>query len=243
MHVMSGPTAGLVLFVACSAAASGCGGGTQSSTSAGDRRAHELRRRAAVPARPGPLRARVQTVLSSPVQLPAAAILPGGRLLAMGGLDSTDVSASSIVEVVGSQERTIGQLPQPIHDAAAVTLGRRAYVFGGGTGESGSDSITAVDSAGGATPGGLLPVPASDVGAAVIGRTAYVVGGRSDSDTGQSSFIRAGDPRTGRVYSAGRLPQPLSDAAAVDDGFRIYVVGGRDTSGVRGEVLALEPAG
>src|SRR5438105_14352438 len=95
----------------------------------------------------------------------------------MGGLDSTDVSAASIVEVVGSQERTIGQLPQPIHDAAAVTLGGRAYVFGGGTGESGSDSITAVDSAGGAVPGGVLPLPASDVGAAVCGRQECVGGG------------------------------------------------------------------
>ena len=70
----------------------------------------------------------------------------------------------------------------------------------------------------------------------------YVIGGRSDSSTGQTSSILAVDPRTGRVYRGGRLPQPLSDAAAVDDGSRIYVVGGRDTTGVRGEVLALEPA-
>ena len=329
------PAARLAILVACSAAASGCGGSARDSSSTRARKSHELGRRAAVPARPGPLRARTLATLSSPVQLPAATILPRGTLLVMGGLDASDVSVSSIVALRGSQERTLGRLPQALHDAAAVTLGPRAYLFGGGTGETGTDSIVEIDSTGTAAPTDTLPAPASDVGATVIGRSAYVVGGytgsaplrtivafrpgsgarvvgrlplplrypavaavngrlmiaggtsgvtaqrsilsfdpasgavarvgflpralthaagaslngafyviggRSDSLTGQTSSILAVDPRTGRVYRAGRLPQPLSDAAAVDDGSRIYVVGGRDTTGVRGEVLVLEPA-
>ena len=95
----------------------------------------------------------------------------------MGGLDASDVSVSSIVALRGSQERTLGRLPQALHDAAAVTLGPRAYLFGGGTGETGTDSIVEIDSTGTAAPTDTLPAPASDVGAAVIGRSAYVVGG------------------------------------------------------------------
>src|SRR5437667_459438 len=83
--------------------------------------------------------------LPEPVQLPAAAGLPGGRTLTAGGLDAADASVSTITAVRGRRAQVVGNLPRPVHDAGGVALGHRAYVFGGGTGESGSDEIVAVD--------------------------------------------------------------------------------------------------
>ena len=64
-----------------------------------------------------------------------------------------------------------GSLPGVRHDAAAVSLGGSAYVFGGGNGPSQLDEIVKVDPAGRASVVGRLPQPASDVSAAVIAGT------------------------------------------------------------------------
>ena len=144
----------------------------------------------------------------------------------------------------GGGARVVGRLPVALRYAAVAAVNGRLLIAGGTSGVTAQRAVYSFDpTAGTVTHIGDLPRALTHAAGASLNGSFYVIGGRSDSDTGQSSFIRAVDPRTGRVYSAGRLPGPLSDAAAVDDGFRIYVVGGRDTSGVRGEVLVLEPAG
>ena len=224
---------------ACSLAVSACGGGGSGEHRAPTGAAGKLAQRASVPARPGPLRARAAGVLPAPVQSPAAAMLPGGPLLVIGGLDSTDVSVATVLAVRGSNSSALGELPQPVHDAAGAALGRRAYVFGGGTGEVGTDTIVAVDATGQVTPAGRLPAPASDASAAVVGQTAYVVGGYTGTTPLRSivAFRPGAAPRV-----AGRLPLPLRYPAVAAVNGRVLIAGG--TSGVTPQraILSFDPA-
>src|SRR5262245_2288544 len=92
------------------------------------------RRAAAAGGRPGgrPAVRRGGTV-PPPVQLPATTGLPDGRALALAGLDSQDVSSDTVTVVsAAGRARVAGHLPQPLHDAAAATIGGHAYLFGGG---------------------------------------------------------------------------------------------------------------
>src|SRR5262249_16689062 len=79
--------------------------------------------------------------LGEPMQDAAAAALGRGRVLLLGGLTGSDVSSDAIVRVAGGSSRVIGRLPTPVHDTAAVRLGRFVYLFGGGTGTGQLDSI------------------------------------------------------------------------------------------------------
>ena len=84
-----------------------------------------------------PLRVQAET---SPDQLPAplsgeAAVSQGGRVLIIGGVDSSDASTSSVLAFDPSSGRaaSAGSLSQPLHDAAAVALPTGTLVFGGGS--------------------------------------------------------------------------------------------------------------
>src|SRR2546430_15302788 len=80
------PAARLAILVACSAAASGCGGSARDSSSTRARKSHELGRRAAPPARPGPPRARPLATLRSPAQPPAGTLPPPRAPPVLGAL-------------------------------------------------------------------------------------------------------------------------------------------------------------
>src|SRR5204862_402536 len=151
------------------------------------------RQPASVPARPGPLRARLAGVLPGPVQLPGAAILPGGPLLVMGGLDASDVSVASVAALRGASTSIVGQLPQPVHDAAAAALSHSLthaagaslngtfYVIGGRSASltSQTGSILGVDPRTGRSYGaGRLPRPLSDAAAVTDGARILLAGGR-----------------------------------------------------------------
>jgi hypothetical protein len=71
--------------------------------------------------------------LAAPVQDPAAAPFAGGAVL-LGGLTAADVSTDAIVTATRAGTRRAGTLPGALHDAAAVTIGRLSYLFGGGNG-------------------------------------------------------------------------------------------------------------
>ena len=106
--------------------------------------------------------------LPQPVSKLSAVALPGGRVLALGGL----VGGSSTSQVLlGSPAhlRPVTALPVPTHDAAAALVGGRVYLFGGGEAVS-TDTVLRVD------PGwrtvaraGSLGEPLSDLGAATVG--------------------------------------------------------------------------
>ena len=166
--------------------------------------------------------------LAEPVQDAAAAPFAGGTAL-VGGLTAADVSRDDIVTATRAGSRRVGRVPTAFHDAAAVTLGRLAYVFGGGTGTSQLDTILTVDPRTGAAQAtGRLPAPSSDQSAAAIGRTAYVVGGYTGSrwlDT-----IVAWRPG-GRARIVAHLPHTLRYAAVAAAAGRLVIAGGSLESG------------
>ncbi len=161
--------------------------------------------------------------LPAPLQNAAAADAGGVAVLA-GGLDAADVSVSSILTVDGSQARPIGRLPVALHDAPAVAIGSRVYLFGGGDGVSEHDAILEVDAGRGTSRRvGTLPARSSDSAAAAIGRTAYVVGGYTGSrwlDT-----IVAWRPG-GRPRVVAHLPQGLRYAAVAVARGLLVIAGG-----------------
>src|SRR4051812_47135565 len=152
----------------------GCSSGGKHASSATQPPAARPASRA--PTAPPRLVARAAGTLPAPVQAPAAASLPAGRVLLMGGLDSSLVSVAGI-EVAGrGRPGTVGRLPVAAHDAAAARApGGGAYFFGGG--EPSKDAIVKVGAAGHARVVGKLPAAASDVAAAELNGRYYVVGG------------------------------------------------------------------
>jgi DNA-binding beta-propeller fold protein YncE len=223
-----------LLLVLLALVVAGCGGGHRrptttsaartSSPAVQHRRSTEIRRLVAVAA----------GVLDEPVQDAAAAPLGGGAVL-VGGLTPADVSSDAIVTATRAGSRRVGRIPRAIHDAAAVMLGRNAYVFGGGTGTAQLDTILMVDPrTGAAQPAGRLPVPSSDQAAAAIGRTAYVVGGYTGSrwlDT-----IVAWRPG-GVARVVARLPHTLRYAAVTAVDGRLIVAGGSLESGTASDAV------
>ena len=133
-----------------------------------------------------------------------------------------------------------GSLPGVRHDAAAVSLGGSAYVFGGGNGPGQLDEIVKVDPSGRASVVGRLPQPASDVSAAVIAGKAYVVGGFTG--TRWLNTILAWRPGTAPRVVA-RLPVALRYAAVTAAGGRLLIAGGSTPNGTASRVvLAFDPA-
>ena len=172
--------------------------------------------------------------LDSAVQDAAAAPFRGGAVL-VGGLTSNDVSTDAIVTVTRAGAQRVGRVPAALHDAAAVTLGRTSYVFGGGNGIAQLDTILMVDPhTGAAQPVGRLPVPSSDQSAAAIGRTAYVVGGYTGSRWLDTIVAwRPGGPA--RVVA--HLPRPVRYAAVAAAGGRVVIAGGSLESGAAGDAV------
>jgi DNA-binding beta-propeller fold protein YncE len=178
--------------------------------------------------------------LPAPVQLPALAAAPGGRVLAAGGLDAADVSVPDLVRLRPGPPRRAGRLPQAVHDAAATTVGGATYVFGGGTASGSSAAVVRAGAAGsGARTVAQLPSPSSDIEAATVRGTAYVVGGYTGAVPLRSILaFRPGRP----VRLAGRLPRPLRYAAvaATEDG--LIIAGGTSGTTPQRAILRFDPA-
>jgi hypothetical protein len=175
--------------------------------------------------------------LPAPVQAPAAAPLEDGRVLLMGGLDSSLVSVAG-VEVAGSgRPRTVGQLPVAAHDAAAAPAPGGAYFFGGG--EPSKDAILKVSSSGRATVAGKLPVPASDVAAVELGGRYYVVGGYTGTQA-LSTIVEWKPGSKARVVA--HTPDPLRYAAVAVAGDEIVIAGGTVGTAASPAAYAFTPA-
>jgi outer membrane protein assembly factor BamB len=125
-------------------------------------------------------------------------VVPGspGQLIVLGGLTPGGTSASGVyaLRTATGAARQVGALSGPLHDAAGVTSGRRALIFGGGSPVT-VGTVQAFSGAGTAHVTGSLPVPRSDAAAVTIGGTAYVVGGY-DGINGSwvSEYTPAGKP-------------------------------------------------
>src|SRR5262249_35272788 len=141
----------------------------------------------------------------------AAAPVSGGRVLLLGGLTEADTSSNGVVVAAPRGARREASLGAALHDAAAVRLGSRVYLFGGGTGWSQLAAIVGVDPRSGASQDvGHLPQPSSDQSAAAANGTGYVVGGYTG--THWLDTIVAWRPGS-RAHVVAHLPSPLRYAA------------------------------
>jgi YVTN family beta-propeller protein len=172
--------------------------------------------------------------LSHPIQDAAGAPFGGGAVL-IGGLTPADVSSDSIVTATRAGSRTVGAIPQALHDSAAVTLGHDTYLFGGGTGTTQIDTILMVDPRTGAAQAvGHLPAGSSDQSAAAIGGTAYIVGGYTG--THWLDTIVAWSPgHSARVVA--HLPHTLRYAAVTAADGRLVIAGGSLENGTASRVV------
>jgi outer membrane protein assembly factor BamB len=176
--------------------------------------------------------------LPRPVSRLSAVALPGGRLLALGGLAGGSSSADVLLGPPNAL-RQVGRLPTPTHDAAAALVGRSAYLFGGGQAVS-TDAVVRVDPAtGAARAAGTLGEPLSDLGAVSVGGKAYLVGGFTGTRFA-TAVLRFRPGRSPVVVA--RLPAGLRYAGVAALGGQIYVAGGLTVSGESRAVLAVDPA-
>ena len=172
--------------------------------------------------------------------------LPGGGALLIGGLTAADTSSADIVSVSVATSgtataRRIGRLPRALHDAAAVRIGRYAYLLGGGDGAAQHDEILRIDPTSGAVmQAGRLPAPSSDQAAVAIGGVAYVVGGYTG--TRWLDTVVAWRPG-GAARVVAHLPFAVRYAAVAAAGRKLIVAGGSLASGaVSDAVLIVDPA-
>lgn len=177
--------------------------------------------------------------LPAAVRDPAFASLGAGRFVLLGGLDSADVSTAGI-ELVGPGSRVHeASLPVAQHDAQGARLGRRVYVFGGGSTVE-QDHILAFNLANGAVRTvGVLPRPASDVTVAATGGTAYIVGGFDGVNW--LDTILAWRPGS-RVRVVGHVPVGLRYAAATAVDGQILIMGGSTTTVASTAIYRFDPA-
>jgi hypothetical protein len=169
----------------------------------------------------------------------AVVALPGGRLIALGGLAGGSSSDAILAGPPGALRR-VGRLPAPTHDAAAALLGSSVYLFGGGEQVS-SPAVVRVDPATGrARTAGTLGEPLSDLGAVAAGRVAYLVGGYTGSRF--ATAILRYRPGAAPTVDA-RLPAGLRYAGVAMFSGRIYVAGGITTTGTSSAVYAVDLRG
>jgi DNA-binding beta-propeller fold protein YncE len=164
--------------------------------------------------------------LQTPVQDAAAAPLPDGRAMLLGGLTAADSSRTDIRIASLTSDRAAGALPTALHDTAAVRLGAAVYLFGGGTGSNTqTDQIVRVPVGGGVAVKavGRLPAPSSDQAAAAIGDTAYIVGGYTGSRW-LNTIVAWKPGRASRVVA--HLPFTLRYAAVTVLAGRLVIAGG-----------------
>jgi hypothetical protein len=170
--------------------------------------------------------ASVQRIGSLPETLSkaAAVVLPGGRLMVLGG-ETGGASTDQVLGGTPAHLRRVGTLPAPTHDAAAALLGNSVYLFGGGQATS-VDSVVRIDpQTGHAVAAGRIGEPLSDLGAVAVGAKAYLVGGYTGSRYATAVLRYPG----AKVVS--RLPAGTRYAGVAALGGRIYVAGGLTVNG------------
>jgi N-acetylneuraminic acid mutarotase len=212
-------------------AATGCGGGSATTSHAARpaaghlKKSRQARRRAAPDVR---LAYRALFSLPAPLRDPATAGLAGGRFVMLGGLDSADVSSAGIELADRNGVRHTASLPGPQHDAQAATLGGAVYVFGGGD-TTELDHILRYDPARDAvTAAGALPVAQSDVAVTQSGGDAYIVGGFDG--TNYLNTVVAWHPGSGPRTEA-HLPVGLRYSAVAVAGGGLLILGGSTPAG------------
>ncbi|HWC39522.1 MAG TPA: kelch repeat-containing protein [Acidimicrobiales bacterium] len=175
----------------------------------------------------------------------AAGALLGGRSLVFGGGSSTTVP--TVQAFTGQTATTVGRLPEPRSDVAAVVVGNRAYVLGGFDGTRLVPSVVGTTDGVTFTSAGQLAQPVRYPAVAVEGGYVWVIGGdlgtaENATTGGQTTDIQRFDPASGTTTVVGHLPNPLGHAAAVVFGHQLFVVGGRSGTAPSAQIWRVDTA-
>jgi N-acetylneuraminic acid mutarotase len=185
------------------------------------------------------LRGRLIGTLPAPLQDAAAVSLGAGRMVLLGGLDSSDTSTTAITVLDDGHVSGGASLPEAQHDAQGASLEGEVYVFGGGQFGSYDHILRYEPGDGRVSLVGQLPQPASDVAVTTIGSTAYIVGGYNGERA--LDTIIAWRPG-GRPTVVGRLPMGLRYAAVAATGSRVTIAGGSTETGISRAIFSFDPA-
>jgi Kelch motif len=158
------------------------------------------------------------------------AVSQGGRVLLIGGVDSSDVSTSSVLGFDPSSGRAApaGSLSQPLHDAAAAALPAGTLVFGGGSAVT-TDEVQRLRPGATGVVVGHLPSPSSDLSAVRVGADVVLLGGY-DGAQPLDAVLRTADGNS--FTTVARLPVAVRYASVATDGRRVFVLGGELASGL-----------
>jgi N-acetylneuraminic acid mutarotase len=189
--------------------------------------------------RPAPLRQRRTGTLPAPLQDAAAVSLGAGRVVLLGGLDSSDTSTAAITVLDAGHASGGASLPEAQHDAQGASLGGEVYVFGGGQFSSYDHILRYEPGSGRVSLAGQLPQPASDVAVTVFGNTAYIVGGYN-GERALDTILAWQPGSVPRIV--GRLPTGLRYAAVAASGSKVIIAGGSTETGTSRAVLSFDPA-
>ncbi|HEY3960646.1 MAG TPA: hypothetical protein VGL68_09060 [Solirubrobacteraceae bacterium] len=185
------------------------------------------------------LRVKQIGTLAAPLQdSTAVSLMHEGRVVLLGGLDSSDVSTSTVTVLTAGTAVSGGHLFQAQHDAQGANLDGDVYVFGGGQFSSydhilryepGDERVSLV---------GRLPHPASDLAVTAIGGTAYIVGGYDGKRALDTilSWHPGGSPAL-----VGRLPERLRYAAVAAVDAKVIILGGSTEKGSSRAILSFDP--
>ncbi len=188
--------------------------------------------------------------LSVPVRYPAVTVL-AGKIYVFGGQAISGAQAgepTTAIQMIDPERHTaslVGQLPEPLSGAVAVTLAGHIYVVGG-------ESTTTQPSTPGIGTTQLGAGSSSNPGAGKSGAITdrYVTGAVTSarllaSNTPQAtatvSTIWAFDPVSGRLEPAGNLQVPVSHAGVAVLGSTAWLVGGESDGSQVSAVQMLTP--
>ena len=115
--------------------------------------------------------------MPSPTHDSAGATLAGRALVFGGGTAAPSAEVQRFV--TGGRVLSSGSLPEARADAAAVTIGARAFVIGGYDGSSLDAEVLSTTDGLHFSPVAALPVPVRYPAAAVLDGRIYVFGGES----------------------------------------------------------------
>jgi N-acetylneuraminic acid mutarotase len=169
----------------------------------------------------------VATTLSARLPQPLSRVVAvdlGGAVVIIGGL-TTRQQTTAAIELFDPSAGTMtaaGQLPAPVHDAAAGVLAGRAFVAGGGAART-TDAVQEVQANGSAVRAGRLPQPRSDDSAAVSGNTLFVAGGY-DGGHELPGVLATTDGVT--FTQVGQLRETVRYGAAYAAGHSVWMFGG-----------------
>jgi hypothetical protein len=167
---------------------------------------------------------RTSTLAALPVPVhDAASAVLAGRLVLFGGGQSE--GSDRIVQVHPGAPHLLGNLPQPLSDLTATTIGSTAYVAGGWNGADTNRNIYAVSRAGSVSPCASIPQGVRYPAVGAVGGRLIIAGGETASGS-PTADAWSFDPASGRVARLPSLPVPTDHTSGIALGGTFYVLGG-----------------